>query len=253
MLVNNQIINFPYVSTYPLVLTHNISDNVLFLCVAKKILEGLDDCDLFNPSSEMRRKNIKTTNKISLGLGEDSWVTCRPGRCFAKKCKADFDRRRKRNSFITLQDICMDHQFTMRTTISRAKSDKVKVGDNVTLEWKPGTFFDCSSMSGACSMTACKQMDVEGSIGAEECPNHIFRIASETKEVGDIVQTYDEIQLEYVQNGYYLDCSGKKCVVTPYTGCTAPSRVTDGQQVAKDHMIPEDQVNCKPPSFTIQK
>lgn len=96
-------------------------------------------------------------------------------------------------------------------------------------------------------------MDVEGSNGAEECPNHIFRIASETKEVGDIVQTYDEIQLEYVRNGYFVDCNGAKCVVQPYQGCTAPSRANDeGQEVTKDQ-VPEDQVNCKPPSFVIRK
>ena len=102
-------------------------------------------------------------------------------------------------------------------------------------------------------MTACSQMDLEGSNGAEECPNHIFRITSETKEVGDIVQTYDEIQLKYVRNGYYVDCSGPKCVVRPHEGCIAPNRATDeGQGDLKDQ-IPDDQPSCKPPTFVIQK
>lgn len=224
----------------------------LLVCIAKKSLEKLDDCALFNPSA-IRKKNIKTTNLISLGLQEDTWVSCRTGRCFKKECEANFDKRKKRNTFTALKDIfCTDHQFTIRTTISRARSDKVKVGDNITLEWKPGKFMDCSSVAGACSMTVCNQMDFEGSNIAEECPNHVFRIASETKEIGDIVQTYDEIQLQYTQNGYLLDCSGLKCVVRPYGGCTAPSRVTDGQEVTQDQ-IPEDQINCKPPSFVIQK
>ena len=213
--------------------------------------EKLDDCALFNPT-EIRKKNIKTTNEISLGLDEDTWVSCRTGRCFKQACKANFDKRKKRNTYTTWDDTCTDHQFTIRTTIQRARSDKVKVGDNITLEWKPGRFLDCSSVAGACSMTVCNQMDFEGSNTAEECPNHIFRIASETKEVGDIVQTHDEIQLEYVRNGYHLDCSGSRCVVRPYQGCTAPSRVDDGHEISKDQ-IPEDQVNCKPPSFTIQK
>lgn len=226
-----------------------ISGDILLLVhVAKKILEDMDEC---GSVTQIRKKNIKTTNEISLGLADNEWVTCRTGRCFKKDCEADFNKRRRRNTYATLNP-CTDHEFTIRTTIIRAKSDKVKVGDNITLEWKPGKFLDCSSASGACSMTECTQMDFEGSNGAEECPNHIFRIASETKEVGGIVQTYDEIQLEYTRNGYYVDCSGDKCLVRPYTGCTAPNRAVDeGQDVTQEH--PEDQVNCKPPSFIIQK
>lgn len=221
--------------------------------VAKKILDDLDDCALFNPP-EIRKKNIKTTNHISLGLDENTWVTCRTGRCFKKDCVANFDKRKKRNTFATLNNVCTDHQFTLRTTITRARSDKVKVGDNITLEWKPGKFLDCSSVSGACSMTACSQMDFEGSNGAEECPNHIFQITSETKKVGDIVQTHDEIQLKYVRNGYYVDCSGAKCQVQHYEGCTAPSRATDDEeQDDLNDQIPVDQLNCKPPTFVIQK
>ena len=226
---------------------------LLFACVDQKILEGLDDCALFKV--ETRKKNIKTTNSISLAIvdEEDTWMSCRTGRCFKKECAANFDSRRKRNTFTTLKDTCTDHQFTLRTTIIRAKSDKVKVGDNITLEWKTKKFLDCSSASGACSMTVCNQMDFEGSNSAEECPNHIFRITSETKDVGEIVQTYDEIQLEYVRNGYFLDCSGTKCVVVPYNGCTAPSRVTEEQAATlAEHQMPDDQF-CKPPSFIIHK
>ena len=103
-------------------------------------------------------------------------------------------------------------------------------------------------------MTACSQMDFEGSNGAEECPNHIFQITSETKKVGDIVQTHDEIQLKYVRNGYYVDCSGAKCQVQHYEGCTAPSKATDDeQQDDLNDQIPVDQLNCKPPTFVIQK
>lgn len=227
---------------------------LILVLAAKKILEKLDDCGL--PSEVVvRKKNIKTNNSISLGFPEeeDTWVSCRTGRCFKKTCITDFDKRKKRNTFTTLKDICTDHELTLRTTITRAKSDKVKVGDTITLGWKSDKFLDCSSVSGACSMTVCNQMDVEGSNGAEECPNHIFRIASETKDIGDIVQTYDEIQLEYVQNGYFLDCSGVKCAVRPYVGCTAPSRVTDEQAVTTKDQIPEDQADCKLPSFIIQK
>ena len=98
-------------------------------------------------------------------------------------------------------------------------------------------------------MTKCNQMDVEGSIGSEECPNQVFRIASEFKQVGEIVQTFDHIQLEYVYNGNFLDCSGTKCMVRPHNGCKSPSRVTDdGKPTDKDQ-----ETNCQPPSFIIQK
>jgi len=233
---------------------------LLLVSVAKEIP---DDCALFNSSPEeasIRQKNIKTGNVISLGLDDQSsWVSCRKGGCLKKECKADFgnvkSNRRKRNTFTTLANTemeqpCTDHEFILRTTINRVRSDKVKFGDNVTLEWKSGSrFLDCKSMSGACSMTKCTPMDDDGSNGAEECPNHIFRIASDTKKIGDIVQTYDEIQLEYVQNGQlqYVDCTGNRCVVSVYTGCAAPNRVND------DNQPKEDQVVCKPPSFTIQK
>jgi len=84
-------------------------------------------------------------------------------------------------------------------------------------------------------MTPCVQQE------AEKCPTHIFRITSEGKKKGDIVQTHDIIQLEYVHNGYFLDCTGMKCLVRP---CSE-----DQADVEMD----KDQTNCKSPSFIIQK
>jgi len=235
--------------------------NRLYKCPNKRRLENLDDCALFNSSvPQVRKKNIKSTNLISLGLeDEDTWVSCRTGRCFKKTCKANFNKksdRIQRNSFTTLSHICTGHQFTLRTTISRARSDKVKVGDNITLEWGLGRFLDCSSISGKCSTAICDPLYIEGSGGAEECSNHNFRIASKTKKIGDIVQTYDEIQLEYVHNGklQYLDCRGPKCVV--HSVCTAPNEaINDGEVKGQLQVKEKDpQVElCKLPSFIIQK
>jgi len=135
---------------------------------------------------------------------------------------------------------CSDHQLTIRTTITRAKSDKVKVGDTITLEGKSGQFLDCTSEGGFCSMTPCVQQDEEGSNGAEECPNHVFRITSEGKKKGDIVQTHDTVQLEYA--GHFLDCTGVKCLVH---ACN--------EEIQTDVELDKGQPNCNPPSFIVQK
>jgi len=164
-------------------------------------------------------------------------VTCRLGRCFKRSCDVDFDEKSS-----SLGRPCIDHQLIIRTTITRAKSDKVKVGDTITLEGKSGQLLDCTSEGGFCSMTPCVQQDEEGSNGAEECPNHVFLITSEGKKKGDIVQTHDIVQLEYVHNGYFLDCTGMKCLVRP---------CSEGTQA--DVEMDEGQTNCKPPSFIIQK
>ncbi|XP_065909425.1 high choriolytic enzyme 1-like [Dysidea avara] len=196
-------------------------------------------CELLLPSQEedttIRKKNIKTENKISLGLDDGTWVTCRPGRCFKKSCDAGFDETKR--SIGSLERSCTDHQLTIRTTITRDKSDKVKVGDTVTLEGKPGQFLDCTSEGGFCSMTQCVRPNEEGSNGVEECSNHVFHITSEGKKTGDIVQTHDMVQLEYKHNGQLLDCTGMKCLVRP---CNEESKT-------------EGQTKCKPPSFIIQK
>jgi len=96
-------------------------------------------------------------------------------------------------------------------------------------------------------MTQCAQQDEEGSNGAEECPNHVFRITSEGKRKGDIVQTHDIVHLEYKYNDYYLDCSGSKCVVRPHNGCSVETHSNSQMQMG------DDQINCRPPSFIIQK
>ncbi|XP_065909427.1 uncharacterized protein [Dysidea avara] len=199
-------------------------------------------CELLSPSEEdtIRKKNIKIENKISLGLVDDgTWVTCVLGKCSKKSCDAGFDES-KINSFNNL--MCTHHQFTIHTTINREQSDKVKVGDTIILEGKPNKFLDCSSEGGFCSTTQCVQQDEEGSNGAEECSNHVFRITSEGKKTGDIVQTYDIVQLEYVPNGHFLDCTGMKCLVRP---CNDQAQ-TDVETV-------EGQTNCTLPSFIIQK
>ena len=86
-------------------------------------------------------------------------------------------------------------------------------------------------------MTQCVRLNEEGSNGAEECSNHVFRITSEGKKTGDIVQTHDMVQLEYEHNGQFLDCTGMKCLVHP---CNEETKT-------------EGQTKCKPPSFIIQK
>jgi len=212
---------------------------ILFVCWYCGLLAQAEEINLTFPSLE---------NKISLGLVDDgTWVTCKPGRCFKRSCDAGFDEKKKRNTFSSLTRTCSDHQLTIRTTITRAKSDKVKVGDTITLEGKPGQFLDCTSEGGFCSMTPCVQQDEEGSNGAEECPNHVFRITSEGKKKGDIVQTHDTVQLEYEHNGYYLDCTGMRCLVRPHDGCSIETRSNSQMQME------DDQINCKPPSFIIQK
>ena len=179
-------------------------------------------------------------NKISLGLVDDgTWMTCLLGKCYKKSCNAGFDENTI-NSFNNL--MCTHHQFTIRTTIVREQSDKVKIGDTITLEGKPNKFLDCSSEGGFCSTTPCEQQDEEGSNGAEKCSNHVFRIKSEGKKKGDIVQTHDIVQLEYVNNGHFLDCTGTKCLVHP---CSEVTQI--------DMEMEEGQTKCKPPTFIIQK
>ena len=172
---------------------------------------------------------IYIENKISLGLIDDGsrWVTCLPGNCSKKSCNAGFDDIKRFGI-----DMCTHHQFTIRTTVTR---EKVKVGDTITLEGKPGQFLDCTSEGGFCSTTQC---DKKESSRAGSCSNHVFRITSEGKEIGDIVQTHDFVHLQYVDNEYYLDCSGAGCMVHP---------------VVCNKELDKDQTSCKLPSFVIQK
>ena len=170
-------------------------------------------------------------SKISLEVDNGAWMTCRLSRCFKRSCNPGFDE-----SSGTMEKPCVDHQFVITPMISD-KGDTVKVGDLITLEGKHGQLLDCIGKEGSCSLTQCTQQDEEGS---SECSNHVFHITSEGKKNGDIVQTHDIVRLEYMHNGsgYYLDCTGIKCLVRTTT-C--------------NEEIKEGRNNCKVPSFIIQK